>query len=297
MNTDSINLLLPYLTLGLFVAALFVLRSSILLSFLLALELVYAFINGIVDPIGLFAIAAFWGLCTLHWRNLSTQDGINALRTLGLGAIAIIFANHMIPGFHNLRVFSGILITPTSAPFTMYLNFDKTMAAVVLALSSGLLVNRLKPFNLKTWRETILISALCISLLIPLGVLSGYVQYEPKYPSEFGLWAFNNLLFVCFAEEVIFRGIIQHKLSLIANRWNIPQFFPILISSILFAVTLSGHRQAGLLFMGFAMIAGLFYGYAFYRTKRLESAILVHFLLNLCHFLLFSYPMAAGIVK
>jgi uncharacterized protein len=297
MVTDSFNTLLPYITLGLLVAGLFVVRSSIVLSFLLALEIVYAYINGIIDPIGLLAIAAFWGLCTIHWRNLSANNSVNLLRTLILATVAIVFANHMVPGFNNLRAISGELITPTSVPFTMYLNFDKTVAAIVLALSSGLLIGQAKRLTLKTWGETVLISLLCISLLIPLAVLSGYVNYEPKLPHICELWACNNLVFVAFAEEVIFRGVIQKHLAHLFNRWNISPYVAILISALLFAITLSGHRQGGFLFMGFVALSGLFYGYAYHRTQRLEAAILVHFLVNLFHFLFFSYPMAASVVR
>ena len=70
-------------------------------------------------------------------------------------------------------------------------------------------------------------------------------------------------------------------------------FISIFISALLFAVTLPGHRQGGLIFLAFVTLAGLFYGYVYHRTKRLEAAIFVHFLVNLTHFLFFSYPMAA----
>jgi membrane protease YdiL (CAAX protease family) len=199
----------------------------------------------------------------------------------------------MIPGFHNLRLYSGILISPTSMPFTMYLNFDKTMAAVIIAVTSGIFFRQVGSFGRNAWRETFIISALCVSLLIPLAILSGYVQFDPKFPDSFWLWAFNNLCFVCFAEEVIFRGVIQTHLIQLANRWKLSPFIPILISSLLFALALPGHLQGGPLFVGFVTLSGLFYGYAYYKTKRLESAIVVHFIVNLTHFLLFSYPMAA----
>jgi hypothetical protein len=297
MNVAVSSMLYPYLSLGLLVFGLFVVRSINLLSFLLALIFVFAFVNDIIDPMGLFAMAAFWGICTLHWRNPSKCEGANTLRVFLLAAIAIAFASHMIPGFHNLRVYEGILVSPTSMPFTMYLNFDKTTAAIILALSSGLILRKYNSFGLKTWRDTLFIGALAVIVLSPLAVFSGYVKFDPKIPDIFGLWTFNNLLFVCFAEEIIFRGVIQNQLMHFVNRWNLHPMVPILISSLLFAVTLPGHRANGLLFMGFATLAGMFYGYAYHRTKRIESAILVHFIVNLSHFLLFSYPMAANLIK
>jgi membrane protease YdiL (CAAX protease family) len=43
-----------------------------------------------------------------------------------------------------------------------------------------------------------------------------------------------------------------------------------------------------------ATIAGLFYGAAYLRTRRIEGAILTHFALNAAHFLAFTYPALAG---
>lgn len=298
MSVAISSMLYPYLSLGLLVLGLFVIRSTNLLSFLLALEFVYAFVNGIIEPISLFAMAAFWGICTLHWRNPSKCEGANTFRVFLIVAIAIGFASHMIPGFHNLRLYEGILVSPTSMPFTMYLNFDKTTAAIILAIASGLILRQSGSFfSLKTWRDTLSIGALAVIVLIPVAMFSGYVKYDPKLPEIFSLWAFNNLLFVCFAEEIIFRGIIQNQLAQFLSRWNLHPMLPIFISSVLFAVTLPGHRANGLLFMGFATLAGMFYGYAYHRTKRIESAMLVHFIVNLSHFLLFTYPMAASLVR
>jgi len=281
---------LPYITLAVLVLGLFVVRSRKITIVFLAAQVFLGFIYEIVTPAGLFAVAAFWGVAALHWRYLSSREWVNAVRILCLAAIAIGFSSHLVPGFHNLRVFEGIVVSPTSMPFTMYLNFDKTIAAVIIAMASGLLI----PFGVKSWRDTLMIAGFCVALLIPMATSSGYVQFDPKFPEAFWLWAFNNLLFVCFAEEVIFRGLIQGYLSQIAARYALSSFIPLVVSALLFGVM---HFHGGPLYIGFATVAGLFYGYAYYRTQRLESAILVHFFLNLCHFLFFSYPAAATFVK
>jgi hypothetical protein len=41
----------------------------------------------------------------------------------GFSIVALLMANHALPGFNNLRVFNHIRFSPESAPFTMYLNF------------------------------------------------------------------------------------------------------------------------------------------------------------------------------
>lgn len=177
MTLLSLNTLLPYITLSLLVAGLFVFRSRNAIAVLLAGQILFAFAHKLMDPIGLFAIIAFWGICVLHWRNPSSRKWLNSLRFLLILTIGIAFARHMIPGFHNLRAFSGIMVSPIATPFTMYLNFDKVIAAVVLIASSGLLLRQIGPFKIKTMTETLLISALCVSLLMPLGILSGFVNF------------------------------------------------------------------------------------------------------------------------
>jgi hypothetical protein len=165
---SSMGELTSYVTLALLIIGLFVIRSRKITAVLLAIEIFLGFVYEILNPIGLFAIASFWGICTLHWRHLSSKEWVNTLRMVFIAAIAIAFAAHMIPGFDNRLVFDAILISPYAAPFTMYLNFDKTVAAAVLAVASGLLLKQTIPFGRQSWRNTFVISALCISFLLSL---------------------------------------------------------------------------------------------------------------------------------
>ncbi len=289
----SLNTMLPYVALSVLIIGLFFIRSRKILTLLMGIPILVAFTYGVINPMGLLSIGIFWGLCELHWCHPSTKEWLNSIRLLFIVIIALGFANHFIPGFHNLRVFTDLRVSELSSPFTMYLNFDKTIAAVILAVASGVLLKQTSPFGRKSLAETLKISVLCVALLIPVAVLSGYIILDPKLPETFWFWAFNNLIFVCFAEEIIFRGVIQNHLMQVARRYQISPFIPILVTSMLFGTVLLGHLHGGPAYIAFATISGLFYGYAYHTTNRLEAAILVHFIVNLSHFLLFSYPMAA----
>ena len=291
----SLNEMLPYIILGVFIIGLLFIRSRKLLTLLLGIPILVAFMYEVVTPLGLLPIGIFWGLCELHWCNPSTKEWLNSIRLILLVGIALGFANHLIPGFHNLKAFTDLQISASSSPFTMYFNFDKTIAAAILAVAGSIFLKQRSSFGMKSLSEAIKISILCVTLLIPIAVLNGYVILDPKFPGIFWLWALNNLLFVCFAEEVIFRGIIQNYLMQVAQQYRISPFMPILATSLLFGTLLLGHLHGGLFYATFAIISGLFYGYAYHITNRLEAAILVHFIVNLCHFLLFSYPMAASL--
>lgn len=39
-----------------------------------------------------------------------------------------------------------------------------------------------------------------------------------------------------------------------------------------------------------AFVAGMGYGWIYYRAKRIEASILTHFTLNFLHILFFTYP-------
>jgi membrane protease YdiL (CAAX protease family) len=52
------------------------------------------------------------------------------------------------------------------------------------------------------------------------------------------------------------------------------------------------HHHGGTIYVALSFIAGLFYGYAMMLTKRIEASIIVHFIVNLVHILMFTYPYA-----
>jgi membrane protease YdiL (CAAX protease family) len=123
----------------------------------------------------------------------------------------------------------------------------------------------------------------CIGAILVVAFVLGYVDWDPKFPSIFWIWALNNLLIVCFAEEFFFRGFIQKNVaSYISNQW-----IAIAIGAFLFGAY---HYGGGFSYILLATVAGLFYGYAYAATGRLLTSIVVHFSLNLTHILLFSYP-------
>jgi membrane protease YdiL (CAAX protease family) len=292
MNILTLKMLFPYISLAFVVLCAH--RSRPAFPFLIATQLVIAYVFGVVNLQGFSALIIFLGICELHSRNFSSREWLNSTVIFIKAAIALCFASHIVPGFHNLLVLNNVKFSPSSSLFNMYLNFDKTMAAVILAASTAHIWKGFNLLHKEFVKDTLVISLLCIAVIMPLAVLSGYVHYDPKFPPELWLWALNNLLFVCFAEEVIFRGVIQNRLMQIARRLNMPTFIPIFLTALLFG---TAHLQGGMMYISLATIGGLFFGYAFHKTGRLVSSIIVHFLLNLTHFLLFTYPAAAVMVR
>ncbi len=227
-----------------------------------------------VGLILLFAALAY-AMKRLQARPASTLYGF----VTGVFAlVALAFLSHKIPGFQNLVVLDAHRFTVDSQPFTMYLNFDKP-----LVFTFGFLLMRPKGLAQSPLRTLLLatLASACI-LLVPAFAMS-YVRLDPKLAPETLLWALNNFFFVCAAEEMLFRGILQNELA----HWLKRERLALTIAAVLFGLI---HFHGGVPYVFLATLAGLVYGEAYRRTGRIDVAMGVHFLVNLLHILFFSYP-------
>ena len=117
-------------------------------------------------------------------------------------------------------------------------------------------------------------------IIIPLGVITGFLKFKTNIKFEFfHILAFIGIfLTIGLVEEVIFRGIIQNLLEKIFNS-HLPA---LLIASVLFGMTHWNNADPGfaLHYIFFATIAGIFYGTAYKRSGSLFPAIFVHALVD-----------------
>lgn len=258
---------------------------------------------GIINMIGLLALGGFLLLSLWHF---SLRDQKTAIRFPGatlisavlIVAAAIGFFNHDVPGFQNTKVIDNVIMSSGAIPFTMYFNFDKVAAALILALCGGfftpahgqsLLYSFAKAKSLLVW--VLLMWVGCSAILITAGLAVGYIAFDPKIMPFFWIWAANNILFVAFAEETLFRGMIQGSLSKAFARFGWSPYSAVVAGAMLFGLS---HIYGGWTYVALATVAGLFYGMAYMRTGLLVAPILVHFLLNLTHALFFTYPALYG---
>ncbi len=118
-----------------------------------------------------------------------------------------------------------------------------------------------------------------------------FVRFDAKGSEYFLIWATTNLLFVCLAEEAFFRGFLQKYLYQLFQKLPYGHIVAILCAATLFGLT---HYRGGTLYMLLATVAGVGYGWIYFKTERIEASILTHFTLNLIHFLFFTYPALAN---
>ncbi|WP_265433210.1 CPBP family intramembrane glutamic endopeptidase [Aeromonas salmonicida] len=217
----------------------------------------------------------------LAWRtpNLPQPWHGVALTLILLWAIALML--HLIPGFNNLKVLDQVQAGPASVPFNMYLNLDKPLVFFGLLLAWPALLGQGGAIR---WRALALLLLPLAALLITAWQL-GALKPEAGLPYWWWLFALNNLLFTCVAEEALFRGFIQQGVAARSRLW-----LGILVASLLFG---AAHLAGGPLLMLFAALAGACYGLAFHFSGRLSVAIVIHFLFNFAHLALFTYPLAS----
>ncbi|MBC8947844.1 MULTISPECIES: CPBP family intramembrane glutamic endopeptidase [Xenorhabdus] len=193
---------------------------------------------------------------------------------------------HYIPGFHNLKYLDKVQAGPLSAPFSMYFNFDKALLPFILIFCMPTLFTRKPLANAPAHGWALLIAA--IPALLWLATVLGGLSVELHLPNWFPAFVIANLFFVSLAEEALFRGYIQQKLS----QWMNP-YLALVITSLLFG---AAHFAGGGLLVIFATLAGLIYGLTWLWSGRLWVAVAFHFSLNLMHLLFFTYPIKSVVM-
>jgi uncharacterized protein len=213
-----------------------------------------------------------------------------AVGLAGTIVLSLALGLHLLPGFHNPRLMDAIILTPDAAPYSVWLNFDETLAGIVVLASccTDQLHTPWPSFRLLSRAALTTIATIVVAVL--LSVALGYARWEPKWTSQFWLWAAVNLFTTCVSEEVFFRGLLQTRIAAALRRFRWGAAAAIAISAGLFGLA---HFAGGWKYVSAAGVAGVGYGLVLQQTRRLELSIFAHFLLNTTHFLLFTYPYLA----
>ncbi|CAE6698354.1 CPBP family intramembrane glutamic endopeptidase [Candidatus Nitrotoga fabula] len=236
-----------------------------------------------LPTLAFFLTAAFLGS---HPEAGQIQRTLFSILT-ALTALAL--ALHLLPGFNNPVLLSGVRLSPDAAPLMQYANFDKGAAGLVLL---AWFCNRTT--SAWEWKEIgrkipVIILVTTASVLIA-AVLMHYLHFQPKLPAFTPVFLAANLFFTCVAEEAFFRGFLQERITSSLSQFRPGVIIAILCSGLLFGLA---HAAGGVSYMLLATMAGLGYASAYARVRRIEAAIITHFIVNTTHFIGFTYPHAA----
>ena len=198
---------------------------------------------------------------------------------------------HKLPGYQGLLIAENVALKAGSLPASFYLNVDKALFSWS-ALCFVPLFKRSFALNtqVRWWKPALLVPC-GISAVVMIAVSTGIVTWQVAVPAWFPLLALSNLINTCVAEELLFRGLlfkfVTNKLpaTLSSTTRNL------LVLTITSAVFGLAHFAGGTSYMIVATVAGLLYGAVYMLTGRIVFAVLTHWLLNITHMLVLTYPM------
>lgn len=246
---------------------------------ILACSCVWGYINDVIQPVGagfIIALAALALVSTRLQRRPTLRIAVEIIALLAAVALTM----HWIPGFNNPRIVENSVLGPRSIPFGFSFNFDKALVPFILMIALPSLFVSAPPVRVARWCWGALI--LCVPGILLIAMGAAGLKLELHWPTWLPAFVLANLFFVSLAEEALFRGYLQQRLSLM-----MPPVVALCLTSILFGAL---HAAGGPLLMLFAGISGLVYGLAWMWSGRLWVSTLFHFGLNMCHLLLFTYP-------
>lgn len=233
----------------------------------IGLSILSALFTDIITYESLPFLALLSGLWVLYLR---TQ---NAILFVLIVSYSIAFKWHLIPGFN--------------APLgdRLFLRFDSPLVGLAPLFFLTPLAQQWHEWK-DVFTKGLLITAVGLLAMTLLAVTSGVVSLHIKIPSHPLIRYSFNLIFVSIIEEAFYRAFIQDKLIKWLQPYN--KSIALILTSLLFTFAhLYWAPNIGTFV--FIFLAGLLYGYVYIATKRIESAILCHFLLNVLHMTFFTY--------
>lgn len=259
----------------------------------LIVVVVSGYVSGVMHGPAVVWVVLLAGLLWSYRRGKATQEHplARAVRAIGLAIVTVLLGMHALPGFDNPLLLREAVMAPDAAPYTLYFNFDKTLAGVLLIGLGSVVLLR----SGQEWRQALRLAvpiiAINIAVAMALSQVLGYVRFQPNWNELFWTWAVANLLLTCLSEEAFFRGFIQLELGDALRHRRYGNWVAIAASASLFGLA---HFAGGWRYVLLATLAGAGYAIVFDRTRRIEMAMLAHFALNATHFLLFTYPRLAA---
>jgi membrane protease YdiL (CAAX protease family) len=255
-----------------------------------------ALIGGVINLLSCSIIFLF-GFLVYSFYQKKSPSSHKVFIYFGIIIITIFSFLHQIPSIDNIELLTNIKLSKNSSNFDLWLNFDKPLIAIFLLFFA---YNPPKKFSdyKNIFIQTIKLFVPLLIILLALGTFGNFLVFDPKFPNfeiTF-LWLIKMIFLTIFAEEFFFRFFIQNRVILLCKNSKYfsknSQIIGLIFTSIIFGLT---HFSQGFIFILLATICGFFYGLIFIRTRYIEASILLHFLINLTHFIFFSYPSALEI--
>ena len=116
-------------------------------------------------------------------------------------------------------------------------------------------------------------------IAIPIGLYTGFIALSKRFaaPWQIPLSALGIFVFIAMPEELLFRGIIQNLIE----KSRLGSMPALITTSVIFgAAHLNNGPRPDWRYFLLASIAGLFYGNAYQRTRKLLAPAITHTLVD-----------------
>lgn len=287
MNSLLTSSLATYTLLSFAMISLWLRKKPLIFGSLLGLTCIAGLLAGHLHPSALLGMALFAGVAQ-RW-GMAQKQSQHLMWGLLVVLLSMLLWFHKVPGFANALLAKNLVIGQHTQAFNFFLNIDKSLIGLFILGFGPIALLKTRAEAWQLFKQTLPMAALSIFMIVGLACLTGHVQYDFKINRLLLIFALNNLLFVCIAEEALCRGLVQNTLSQMLAPYRYGQVLALLAASLFFGLL----HQGDWLYILLATIAGLCYGLVYQKTQRIEASILTHFLLNMVHFVGFSYPALA----
>jgi len=282
---------ITYGLLGAAIASVWWKRTPVWWTLLLIGSAASGYHFGILSRSALEIIAAFWFTSYLTFYVKSPLLRVPAQFVL-IFLICMILLRYF-TGFSPWLPIIDLQLANRAIPFTHIIYYEHALLGLcILGMGAASLIRQAPVWSMM-FKDSIPIATTACFALCTIAYFDTAISMHFRWNSYFKFWALCQTLFVCITEEAIFRGMIQGPLTKLFDRWSIYQF-PIGIWLAFFLTTgfyILRHAYEGYNILVYSSIAGLFYSYAYLKTRRIESCIFIHLVLSSLDLLVFSYPM------
>lgn len=195
------------------------------------------------------------------------------------------------PGFHYPLLFSVEALHEGGKPFAQYLNFGKLLAGL-LVFSLLLRIPLKQRVFTPQRRNAMFLIAIMVGGVLGLGFTILDMEIHIKPVQWILIFGAANLIATCMAEEAFMRLLLQREAQRLIQKFSqnviTVEVIPLLLTTLIFVLTHTAPTLEMTLVYG---IAGFFYGLLYTLTKNVYYSIALHFLVNILHFSIFTYPL------
>lgn len=278
---------LAFFALAMTILSMWVKRSPWIWGSFLVLAFALGYMAKLVAPIALVPVGGLLIVQTL------LRGDIRGLPRFVLFVIAVALSLGLMvrffPGFTGWPILKDAMISEGAFPFSLYLNFSKPfMGIAVLAVGFPLISNPHEFGRVIKRALPLMIGGILIMIILAL--FSGLIKFDPKLPKIFWFFLVQNLIFVCIIEEAFWRGFVQRECFRAFGEKGFAANVGCIVVTAFFFAALHWFWVSSIPFLALVFVAGIIYGAVYQYTKAIEASIVTHWLFNVTHFALFTYP-------